>query len=130
MPMIHQEDLVKGTVDFIAADKKTLSRPSYNIAGFSCSPESLHKEMLKYFPSLEIEYLPDFRQDIADSWPNTVDSETASKDWGFDPKYNFEESVFDILKDVYANCREAGTNKHDLHRVDLDNLSGKMSKSY
>lgn len=112
MPMVHQTDLVKGSVEFIGADKSKLSRSSYNIAGFSCSPESLHKELLKYIPGFAVEYKPDFRLDIADSWPNTIDSDVSKKDWGFNPSWNFEESVKDVLKDVYRTCKESGTIKY------------------
>jgi len=93
MPMIHQEDLIKATVDFISAEKKSLSRPSYNIGAFSCSPETLRDELHKYLPNLKVNFNPDYRQTIADSWPNTTDTEMATKDWGFSPKFDFEKST-------------------------------------
>jgi len=73
MPMVDQNDLIAGTVQFLGTSKEKLTRSSYNITAFSCSPESLHKELKKYIPGLEMECKPDFRQNIAESWPNSID---------------------------------------------------------
>jgi nucleoside-diphosphate-sugar epimerase len=67
---------------------------------------------------LEIEYKPDFRQDIANSWPNSTDYSAARNDWGFNPKYGFEESVFETLKEVYQKCSEQGTVQCRLHNTE------------
>ena len=80
-------------VDFISAEKSKLSRQSYNIGAFSCSPRTLSEEIKKYVPNLKVNFKPDYRQEIADSWPNTTDTEMAYKDWGFSPKYDFETST-------------------------------------
>jgi len=123
LPMIHGQDLIQGTIDLISAPVENLSRPSYNISAFNCSPSTLHTELKKYLPDLQIEYQPDFRQEIASSWPNSIDYQAAKNDWGFNPKYGFEESVLETLKDVYQLCREEGTNKCILHNTEtVDNL--------
>ena len=106
-----------------------MSRPSYNIGAFSCSPETLGNELKKYMPDFKVECLPDYRQDIADSWPNTTDTEMANKDWGFEPKYNFENSTSDVLKDVYNICQKEGTASIKIHNINYDVLKETSPKT-
>lgn len=106
MPMVFEQDLVKGTVDFISAPKEKLTRTSYNITGFNCSPNTLYSEVRKFVPELDIKYAPDFRQNIADSWPNSIDDEAARRDWGWNPSFGFEDSVRETFKEVIKNTRK------------------------
>ena len=73
-------------------------RSSYNLAGISFTPEQLAAEIKKHIPEFTIDYKPDFRQEIADSWPDSIDDSCARKDWGWQHDYSLEKMTADILK--------------------------------
>jgi hypothetical protein len=114
-PVILYEVLV----DFIGAPKEKLTRTSYNITGFNCSPDTLYTEVKKYIPELEIKYKPDFRQNIADSWPNSIDDKAAREDWGWNPSYGFESSVKDVLIETFTRTRNEDTIKPQFDKYSL-----------
>ncbi|MFC6857845.1 NAD-dependent epimerase/dehydratase family protein [Zunongwangia atlantica] len=89
LPMMFMEDAIKATVDIMEAPTEAIKvRSSYNLAAMSFTPESLAEEIKKYIPTFEISYEPDFRQDIADSWPSSIDDNAAREDWGW--SHNFD----------------------------------------
>ena len=76
------EDAIRATIDLMETDEKNVKiRSSYNIAGISFTPKDIHKEINNIMPDFEIEYDPDFRQAIADSWPGSIDDTRAQEDW-------------------------------------------------
>jgi nucleoside-diphosphate-sugar epimerase len=75
-------------------------RSSYNLAGMSFSPEEITASIQKYIPGFTIEYNPDSRQAIADSWPNSIDDSEARKDWGWKPAYDLDGMTKDMLKNL------------------------------
>ncbi|MBL7137317.1 MAG: NAD-dependent epimerase/dehydratase family protein [Bacteroidales bacterium] len=89
LPMMFMPDAIKATIDVMEADSSRLSlHSSYNMAGISCTPHMLAEQIKKHIPDFEITYKPDFRQVIADSWPNSIDDSVAQKDWGLAYQYD------------------------------------------
>jgi len=85
MPMLYMNDCISACVNLMTAPQEKLSTRVYNITGFSFTPEVLAASIKKEIPHFEIEYAPDFRQAIADSWPKSIDDSNARKDWGWKP---------------------------------------------
>jgi nucleoside-diphosphate-sugar epimerase len=103
LPMMFMEDAIKATVDLMEVDKEKLSlHSSYNVAGISFDPEQLTNEIKKHIPDFKIDYKPDFRQAIADSWPAVIDDSVAKTDWGLNYKYDLPELTKAMLQGVRA----------------------------
>ncbi len=101
LPMMYMDDAIRATIDLMNAESSSLSvRSSYNIAALSFSPEQIYNEIHHILPSFEIEYKPDFRQAIADSWPSSIDDEIARKDWGWCADYNLKELCETMIKNI------------------------------
>lgn len=108
LPMMFMEDAIKATIDLMEADKESLSlHSSYNVAGISFDPKELADEIKKHIPSFEIDYKPDFRQAIADSWPASIDDSEAQKDWGLKYKYKLPELTKVMLDGVRKKLQKA-----------------------
>lgn len=92
LPMMYMDDAVKATIDIMQADPNDIAiRSSYNVSSMSFSPEMIYAEISHHFPDFEISYRPDFRQEIADSWPNSMDDSHARADWGWSPDFNLSK---------------------------------------
>jgi nucleoside-diphosphate-sugar epimerase len=101
LPMMYMDDAINATLQLMDADKESLSiRTSYNISGMSFSPKEIYQSILAFYPNFEIEYQPDFRQQIADSWPNSIDDSVAKKDWNWKPAYNLSSMTATIVKNL------------------------------
>jgi len=101
LPMMHMEDAVRATLEITEAPSNSIKiRSSYNIAGVSFSPEELTQEIQKHIPDFMITYTPDHRQQIADSWPQSIDDHIARADWGWQEKYNLEKLVVNMLDNL------------------------------
>jgi nucleoside-diphosphate-sugar epimerase len=70
----------------------------YNLAGLSFSPKELAAEIKKRIPELKVEYKPDFRQQIADSWPKSIDDSSARMEWGWKPEYDLARMTEDVIR--------------------------------
>lgn len=107
LPMMYMDDAIRATIALMQAPKENLkTRTSYNIAGISFSPAELASEILKTYPNFKISYKPDFRQDIANSWPMSIDDSEAQRDWNWQPHFNLElltESMLSNLKLKYSD---------------------------
>jgi nucleoside-diphosphate-sugar epimerase len=98
LPMMYMPDAVKAAIQLMNADRSKLTIMSgYNIAAFSFTPKQLELEIRKYIPEFQVEYVPDFRQKIADSWPKSLDDTVARNEWGWSPDWSFEAMVRDML---------------------------------
>jgi nucleoside-diphosphate-sugar epimerase len=73
---------------------------SYNIGGVSFSPKELADEIKKHIPDFEIVYTPDYRQNIAESWPHSIDDSVANKDWGWKHNYDLSKMTDIMLKEI------------------------------
>jgi nucleoside-diphosphate-sugar epimerase len=98
LPMMYMPDCLKGTLDLMDADLTRLKHHSdFNLAAFSFSPAGLASEIQKHLPNFTVEYKPDFRQQIADSWPMSIDDSAAREEWGWKPGYDLPAMVEDML---------------------------------
>jgi nucleoside-diphosphate-sugar epimerase len=101
LPMMFMDDAIRATIELMNADSKTLTvRTSYNIAGCSFTPEQIAAQIHKHIPEFQISYNSDFRQAIADSWPNSIDDSVAKKDWGWSSQYDLPKLVSIMLENV------------------------------
>lgn len=104
LPMMYMDDAVKATLDLMEAPaEKVKVRSSYNISSMSFCPAQIASTIKKHIPEFEIEYKPDFRQSIADSWPKSIDDSAARSDWGWQHQFGLEEMTIDILKGLKQN---------------------------
>ena len=101
LPMMYMPDAIKATLDLMHAPTDAVKiRSSYNLSSMSFAPKEIYQSILKHIPNFQIEYNPDFRQAIADSWPDSIDDSHATKDWGWQPEYDLDKMTEDILKNL------------------------------
>jgi len=101
LPMMYMPDAIKATLDLMNAPKEAVKiRSSYNLAGMSFSPKEIFASIKKVVPNFEINYKVDFRQSIADSWPDSIDDKNARADWGWKPSYDLDSMSKDILANL------------------------------
>lgn len=111
MPMMYMSDLLKGTVDIIEAPEVTLTRRVYNLASMSFTPDDLATSIRRRIPNFELICQPDFRQKIADSWPQSVDDSVSRQDWGWNPEYDIDMMTDSVLAHLVENCEEFSSYK-------------------
>ncbi len=98
LPMMYMPDAIKATIDIMHAPaEKVKIRNSYNLAGISFSPKEIAAEIKKHIPDFSISYKIDFRQEIADSWPKSIDDRQARDHWGWAEQYNLSNMTDDML---------------------------------
>ena len=108
LPMMYMPDCLKATIDLFQADKSKLKHHSdFNVGAMSFNVKELADSIKKYIPEFEIEYKPDFRQDIADSWPNSIDDSAAREEWGWKPSFDLDAMTRDML-DAIKKKHEKG----------------------
>lgn len=101
LPMMYMEDAIRATIELMEAPAEQVKiRSSYNLAGISFTPSQLAKAIQTEIPEFKITYAPDFRQAIADSWPNSIDDSRAKTDWGWNEKFGLSEMVKVMLEHV------------------------------
>ncbi|WP_343487157.1 NAD-dependent epimerase/dehydratase family protein [Allomuricauda sp. d1] len=101
LPMMYMDDAIRGTMTLMEADSKKLTiRSSYNLSAMSFSPEEVAQSIKSTVPNFEISYAPDFRQQIADSWPSSIDDSKAQEDWGWQPEFDLEKTTSEMLKNL------------------------------
>ena len=101
LPMMYMPDAIRATIDLMHADADKLTvRSSYNLNGMSFSPKEIANEIKKHIPDFTITYEPDSRQQIADSWPQSIDDTAAQNDWGWKPEYDLSGMTEDMLKNI------------------------------
>ena len=96
---MYMPDAIKATIDLMHADaSKVKIRSSYNLSGMSFSPKEIAEEITNHFPNFKITYNPDSRQQIADSWPQSIDDTAAQNDWGWKASFNLKKMSDDMFK--------------------------------
>ncbi|MBI9035936.1 MAG: L-threonine 3-dehydrogenase, partial [Bacteroidales bacterium] len=101
LPMMYMPDCLKATMDLFLADKENLKHHSnFNVAAMSFTAAEQVESIRKHIPELEVEYVPDFRQQIADSWPKSIDDSAAREEWGWKEEFDLEAMTADMLKEI------------------------------
>jgi nucleoside-diphosphate-sugar epimerase len=98
LPMMYIADCIKCLMDLLEADPSSVQRRVYNVTSMSFSVEELANEIKKHIPDFKINYKPDFRQEIADSWPKTIDDSLARQEWGWNPQYDLKMMTKDMIE--------------------------------
>ncbi|MDT0647051.1 NAD-dependent epimerase/dehydratase family protein [Zunongwangia sp. F260] len=99
LPMMYMEDAIKATIDIMEAPSEKIKiRSAYNLSAMSFTPKELAEEIKKKLPEFKINYNPDFRQRIADSWPSSIDDSQAREDWGWNPDFDIEALTTAMLE--------------------------------
>jgi len=101
LPMMYMPDAIRATMEIMEAPAEKIKiRSSYNLSAFSFTPAELAHEIRQHIPDFQVFYEPDFRQQIADSWPQSIDDSEARKDWGWKPQYDLPSMVKDMLDNL------------------------------
>jgi nucleoside-diphosphate-sugar epimerase len=101
LPMMFMDDAINATVSIMQADEKDIKvKSAYNLAGMSFNPDEITSSIKRHIPEFKIDYEPDFRQAIADSWPQSIDDSEARKDWGWEHKVSLDEMTDIMLKNL------------------------------
>ena len=99
LPMIFMDDAIRATIELMQSPKENIkTRTSYNLGSMSLNPMQIYEAIKTKYPSFEIEYNPDFRQGIADNWPNSIDDKEARSDWGWEPKFDLKSMTSKMLE--------------------------------
>jgi len=103
LPMMYMPDAVRGTIELMEAPPEKITvRTGYNFSGMSFSPKQLASVIQKEMPEFQIDYNPDFRQQIAEGWSESIDDSFARNDWNWQPQFTIEAMVKDMLENIAA----------------------------
>jgi nucleoside-diphosphate-sugar epimerase len=103
LPMMYMPDAIRATIELMEADAAKIKvRTSYNISGMSFSPEEIGRAIAAEKSGFTMSYKPDYRQAIADSWPQSIDDTVARNDWGWKEEYNLESMTKDMLQNLQS----------------------------
>ncbi len=101
LPMMYMPDCIKATMDLLMADfAKLKHHANFNVGAMSFSVAELAENIKKHQPGFEISYEPDYRQAIADSWPDSIDDTAAREEWGWKPAFDLDAMTQDMLKNI------------------------------
>jgi nucleoside-diphosphate-sugar epimerase len=107
LPMMYMPDAIRATLMLMDASPKSVTyHMGHNLSGLSFSAGELAEEIRKYIPEFRCEFVPDYRQKIADSWPASVDDSLARKDWGWKPSYDLATMTSDMIEELTARAKE------------------------
>ncbi|MEM6358536.1 MAG: NAD-dependent epimerase/dehydratase family protein [Bacteroidota bacterium] len=99
LPMMYMEDAVSATIELMQAEEHSVKiRSSYNVGALSFSPKDIAESINRHIPGFQIDYDPDFRQAIADSWPSSIDDSAARNDWGWQHSFDLDKMTKTILQ--------------------------------
>ncbi|MFN3301278.1 MAG: NAD-dependent epimerase/dehydratase family protein [Sediminibacterium sp.] len=101
LPMMYMPDAIRATLELMNAPAAQISvRTSYNVSGMCFSPKEIGASIQAHIPDFTMTYKPDSRQQIADSWPQSIDDSVANKDWGWKPQYDLSLMTKDMLENL------------------------------
>ncbi len=111
LPMIYMEDAIAATLQLMEAPYESIRvRTSYNLAGMSFSPAEIAAGIRTYYPDFKIVYEPDFRQEIADTWPKRIDDTEARLQWGWKPRFDLASMTADMLEHLEAKQKRTAVS--------------------
>ncbi len=101
LPMMYMPDAIRATIELMEAPKEDIKiRSSYNLGGMSFSPKEIYASIKAHIPDFTMTYKIDFRQEIANGWPKSIDDTHAREDWNWKPEYNLETMTADMLENL------------------------------
>ncbi|OWW27058.1 NAD-dependent epimerase [Zobellia sp. OII3] len=101
LPMMFMDDAIRATLQLMEVDKENVKvRASYNLAAMSFTPAQIAEQIKKHIKDFKISYKPDFRQAIADSWPSSIDDSKARTDWGWQARFDLENTTKEMLENL------------------------------
>jgi nucleoside-diphosphate-sugar epimerase len=101
LPMMYMPDAIRCTIELMEAPAEKISiRTSYNVSGLSFSPSEIAAEIKKHIPGFSVSYEPDYRQAIANSWPQSIDDSVARNDWGWKHQYELARMTTDMIENL------------------------------
>ncbi len=101
LPMMYMDDAIEATIKIMRAPASEIKvRSSYNVSAISFTPDELYQSIKNHLKDFQIEYHPDFRQEIADSWPSSIDDTAARNDWGWRHKYSLEKITQEMIEGI------------------------------
>lgn len=101
LPMMFMDDAIRATMSIMNADAEHIKiRSSYNLAAMSFTPTEIFKSIQQHIPDFTIDYAPDFRQKIADSWPSSIDDSPATEDWAWHAEFDLEKTTQEMLDNL------------------------------
>lgn len=105
LPMMYMDDAIEGTLQLMGAPPEKISvRTSYNLGATSFTPAQMADSIREHLPDFTIRYQPDYRQEIADSWPESIDDSKAREDWGWKPRFGLEEITSEMLSHLRSGA--------------------------
>lgn len=105
LPMMYMPDAIRATIELMEAPAEKIKvRTSYNLSGMSFSPAEIGDEIRKHIPGFQLDFKPDYRQQIADSWPQSIDDSKANEDWGWKPEFDLAKMTADMLMNLDSNA--------------------------
>ena len=112
LPMMYMKDAVRATIELMESETKKIKiRSSYNLAGISFNPKEIGEEIKKHISKFKMSYNEDFRQKIADSWPESINDEYAQKDWGWNLEYDLKKMTEDMIKNLTIKYQRQSINE-------------------
>jgi nucleoside-diphosphate-sugar epimerase len=109
LPMMYMPDCIDATIGIMTADAERVNRhDAYNVTGMSFSAGELADEISRYIHGFECTYQPDYHQEIADSWPISLDDRSARNDWGWKPKYDLHSMTADMVQKLRVKLSNPG----------------------
>ncbi len=101
LPMMYMPDAIRATIELMESPQKSVGiRTSYNLSAMSFSPQEVAASIRTHLPDFSISFSPDYRQQIADSWPQSIDDSVARSDWGWKEEYDLTAMTADMLNNL------------------------------
>lgn len=106
LPMMYMPDAIKALIELAEADSSKLKHRVYNVTSMSFSAAELEKSIKEIIPEFTCDYKPDYRQEIADSWPRSLDDSAARADWNWKPRYDLTAMTRDMIRKLRVKLRQ------------------------
>lgn len=108
LPMMYMEDAIRATIELTEASTDQVKiRSSYNLAGISFDPATIGASIKKVMPEFDLDFAPDFREEIAASWPESIDDSAAQADWNWTPKYDLDSITEAMLSNLKTKLQRS-----------------------
>ena len=101
LPMMYMEDAIRATIELMDAPIENVkTRSSYNIAGMSFSPKEIAQSIQNHISGFEINYSIDYRNKIAETWPDSISDSNAREDWNWEARYDIDKMTKSMLENL------------------------------